>query len=199
MDKIELHPAALDQLTNHQRQLDADGTFESLDELLAAYNALAATTSEPVAVKALEWLEPSKKTNGCWTADSPFGTYSVVNEGGWWAILEDAPWGKGFEWLGSDMSKDTLHTAQSAAEADYERRIRSALTTPPAAALDVAIEALGVRSISVMTANIRQGQSSTPRCESPGEADIEIAQGWVVYVLDAIKTLATLKATRETA
>lgn len=103
---------------------------EAFDIMADRFRALSegdAPAPEAVVVKALEWRGPFKKFNGCWTADSPFGTYSVVNEDGWWCVLRDGPFGKDFEWLGNDLSKDTLETAKAAAQADYERRIRSAL------------------------------------------------------------------------
>lgn len=43
-----------------------------------------------------------------------------------------------------------------------------------------------VRALAVTVANIRQGRSSTPRCEPPGEADIKIAEQAVKDVLRAI-------------
>jgi len=82
-----------------------------------------------VGVKKLEWQEPSKATNGCWTAKCAFGTYSAVNDGGWYVMLDDHPRGDGFEWISSDLSKDTLETAKAAAQADYEARILSAIET----------------------------------------------------------------------
>lgn len=36
-----------------------------------------------------------------------------------------------------------------------------------------------------LVAEIRQGKSSTPRCEPPGEADVDIARFWVDCVLEA--------------
>jgi hypothetical protein len=44
------------------------------------------------------------------------------------------------------------------------------------------------RKLASTVANIRQGQSSTPRCEPPSEYDIEIAQEWTEYVLAALRT-----------
>jgi hypothetical protein len=82
------------------------------------------------ALKPLKWNEPSRETNGCWTAKSPLGTYSVVNEGGWYASRDDTPRDFYFEWCGQDLSTDTLDTAKAAAQADYAKRIRSALATP---------------------------------------------------------------------
>ena len=81
-----------------------------------------------VKVKALEWVEPSKETNGCWIAKCEIGTYSVVNENGWYAVLDEHAWGtRGFEWASKDLSKDTRQTAFAAAQADYDARIQSAI------------------------------------------------------------------------
>jgi hypothetical protein len=89
---------------------------------IAALEAVKAT------VKPLEWEEPSASTNQCWTAKSPFGTYSVVNEDGWYAAREP----EGFwEWNG-DRIIDTRHTAFTACQADYERRILSTIVPSPA-------------------------------------------------------------------
>lgn len=128
---------AIDALANNQRQLDMDGcevgvSRQAVDEVLAGLRAaIAALDAETeVKVRELEWVEPSRQTNGCWTAPCIFGVYSVVNEGGWYAMLEGGPSGHCFEWYGHDMSKDTLATAKAAAQADYERRIRSALVPP---------------------------------------------------------------------
>ncbi|TIN83063.1 hypothetical protein [Mesorhizobium sp.] len=102
------------------------------------FNALLAARSAPeagkVVVKPLEWHEPSSKNNHCWTADSPFGTYSVVNEDGWYACRDEAPRDFYFEWSWRDMSRDNLLTAQAACQADYEQRILSALASAPAPA-----------------------------------------------------------------
>lgn len=117
-----------------RRLLDGMLADRLISERYKAANAiealLDAAEGEVVRVKPLEWAEPSKTSNGCWTAESPFGTYSVVNEGGWWCILEGAPYCKGFEWLGENAAKDTVATAKAAAQADYESRIRSALASP---------------------------------------------------------------------
>lgn len=104
--------------------------FERIPGVKAAEAALASRSpSQGVAVKALEWKEPSWRSNGCWTADSPFGTYSVVNEGGWHVSRDETPRDFYFEWAGQDMSRDTLDTAKAAAQSDYERRVRSALAS----------------------------------------------------------------------
>ena len=92
-------------------------------------NSASGKTQEPVAtvkVKPLEWLEPCRQNNGCWTAETVFGTYSAVNEGGWYVTLDEHPWGQGFEWSAPDMQMGFVDAAK-AAQADYERRIFSAL------------------------------------------------------------------------
>lgn len=98
--------------------------------LEAALSRLPASGNETVKVRRLEWKEPSKETNGCWTAASPLGTYSVVNEGGWHAGRDEAPRDFYFEWSGQDMSRDTLYAAQDACQSDFESRIRSSLVSP---------------------------------------------------------------------
>ncbi|RUV07993.1 hypothetical protein EOA79_02580 [Mesorhizobium sp. M1A.F.Ca.IN.020.03.2.1] len=99
-----------------------------------AYRRAARSAPEAgkAVVKPLEWHEPSSKNNHCWTADSQFGTYSVVNEDGWYACRDEAPRDFYFEWSWRDMSRDNLLTAQAACQADYERRILSALASVPA-------------------------------------------------------------------
>jgi hypothetical protein len=53
------------------------------------------------------------------------------------------------------------------------------------------------RDLAVTVANIRQGESATPRCEPPGEADIDIATAWVARVLKA-QALYAARNTRTT-
>ena len=85
-----------------------------------------------VEVKKLEWQEPTKASNGCWTAKCLIGTYSVVNENGWYAVLDEHAWGlAGFEWSSTDLSNDTRQTAFDAAQADFERRILSCVVAKP--------------------------------------------------------------------
>ncbi|NHT75890.1 hypothetical protein G8E10_09380 [Rhizobiaceae bacterium CRRU44] len=68
-------------------------------------------------VKALEWV-----LNRGFAAETPFGLYEVEPHGAVWHMLHAG----GFVSLHS-----TEDEAQSAAQADYERRILSALSTPP--------------------------------------------------------------------
>jgi hypothetical protein len=80
-------------------------------------------------VKPLEWREPSQATNGCWTAESPLGTYSIVNEGGqWFACRDEAPRDFYFEWAATDLIRDTQTVARAACQADLQARILSALS-----------------------------------------------------------------------
>jgi hypothetical protein len=97
----------------------AEGNFQ-----LALYRAPPAPS---VAVKALEWSGPTPESNGCHVAKTIFGTYSAVNEDGWYVTLDDHPWGQGFEWSAPDM-RMTFDDAAKAAQSDYEARIRSALS-----------------------------------------------------------------------
>ena len=104
---------------------------DTMERAIAAWNTRPQGQGD--AVKPLEWTEPSQATNGCWTAKSALGTYSVVNEGGWYASRDDTPRDFYFEWTGQDMSRDTLDTAKAAAQTDYEQRIRSAIAATPSA------------------------------------------------------------------
>lgn len=120
--------------------------FNSLNRIISSFRAAPDTdpamVHAPVVVKALEWKAPEKATNWCWTAKSPLGVYSVVNEDGWYAAREP----EGFwEWNGDQMT-DTRDSAFRACEADYEQRIRSALSTSqsdPATADDTYQRILG--------------------------------------------------------
>lgn len=99
-----------------------------LERTRATLTAALSTAPAPemVRVKPLEWQEPSKATNHCWVAETQFGTYSAVNEDGWHVGFEP---GRYWDWDG-DRILDTERTAKAAAQADYEQRIRSALSAP---------------------------------------------------------------------
>lgn len=121
--------AASQAYCNHYDAYDNhnDAVKEALTAALPHLSAPCA-----VEVKKLEWQEPTKETNGCWTAKSPIGTYSVVNENGWYAVLDEHAWGvDGFEWSSTDLSKDKRQTAFAAAQADFERRILSCVVAKP--------------------------------------------------------------------
>ncbi len=81
----------------------------------------AAPTAPSVAVKALEWRTFCSRSGNC-AAQSPLGEYVIQNEDDLWMVYlpyQDKRWGKGH---------DTLDGARAAAQADYEARIRSALS-----------------------------------------------------------------------
>lgn len=78
-------------------------------------------------IRRLEWQEPCSKNNYCWTAETIFGTYSVVNEDGWSGVLDnfyelrfcyDAP---------RDGSKEDV---QRKVEEDYITRANQVIETP---------------------------------------------------------------------
>lgn len=134
---------------------------------VAAWNRRASSEApsgaEPV-VKRLEWEEPSSRNNQCWTAESPLGTYSVVNEDGWYAVRDDVPRDFWFEWTWRDMSRDNLLTAQAACQADFEARIRSALRTPAKAVAPTE----GIGELNILTPmELEQLRSAL----APGDAD----------------------------
>jgi hypothetical protein len=83
-------------------------------------------TMSGVKVKPLEWEYPTDATNGCHVARCAFGTYSAVNEQGWYVTLDEHPYGQGFEWSAPDM-RMTFEDAKAAAQADYNARILSAI------------------------------------------------------------------------
>lgn len=83
------------------------------------------------AVKPLEWQEPTKGTNGCWTAKCILGTFYVAFDDGWHAGLED---GLHWEWE-SEEDPRSYHgplAAQRACQAYLDRCISSALSLQPA-------------------------------------------------------------------
>lgn len=124
-----------------------------------------AQAAMPVAVRRLEWEEPTRESNGCWTAKSALGTYSVVNEGGWYACRDDIPRDFYFEWSGEDMSRDTRDTAFAAAQSDYETRIRSALA--PSDAMPVAWMHGYPNSTSLTTTRPKNDEGWTPLFAHP--------------------------------
>jgi len=83
--------------------------------------------SEPVEVKPLEWVEAEYiDDHVAWYAQSIVGRYEVGFDDGWYATLDDYKW----EWQPENDCRTYLgpSSAQQAAQADYERRILSALT-----------------------------------------------------------------------
>lgn len=67
--------------------------------------------------------------------------------------------------------------------------ILTLLEKPHAEADRVSVPSEPTRQWAVMLAEIRQGQSSTPRCEPPGEADIQAAARMIGMVLRAAEAL----------
>lgn len=96
---------------------DHDEAIKFADKVGGTYEI--APSPAPVAeVKPLEW-------EGYWAA-APYGPYSIwegfANEEGAWCV----------SWSGSIVAHaHSLEDAKSAAQADYERRIRSALSPQP--------------------------------------------------------------------
>jgi hypothetical protein len=91
---------------------------------LPQVSAAALSGERTVGVKALEWVG----LNGSWSAETPFGSYEIIRYGKSWAVYLDRD-------LVADPDSET--TAKAAAQADFEQRIRSALTAqsepaPPA-------------------------------------------------------------------
>jgi transcriptional regulator with XRE-family HTH domain len=82
---------------------------------------------QEVEVKPLEWEEPCREHNWCWVAKSILGTYSVANDDGWHADLED---GRAWEWEPEDHPRSYFGTsaAKEACQAHFDRTIRAALT-----------------------------------------------------------------------
>jgi hypothetical protein len=104
----------------------------SEEDAIAAWNRRAAT-SKPVAeavkvkpqctIKPLEWEEGAPGTYKQ-IAESPFGHYSV------WEINGTACWSPWKSGSGAIVDGGLVE-AKAAAQADYEQRIMSALSTPP--------------------------------------------------------------------
>jgi len=126
----------------------AGGEHLAEAEAIAAWNrrALQAVGPESVAVKPLEWVDADEGMCTKWRAAALGGHYELVDFG------KDDPgfavnfhWGRPLSFWFIQGEPDergptgpkifpTLKAAKAAAQADYERRIRSALVaTPPAA------------------------------------------------------------------
>lgn len=119
------------------------GDFFAVDlPLLAALTAYEAAKGGGVGVVPLEWRELTSPREdgppepvGEWEADSAVGIYIINDEGGEW-------------WLGLATVHDTVQIGRSSdpdilrskAQADYESRIRSALTSPASGERDAVIE-----------------------------------------------------------
>lgn len=77
--------------------------------------------------KKLAWKAPSAGNNSCWTADCILGTYSVVNEDGWHASLEDSVTLTQWEWEPDEDRRSFVgeHAAQQACQDHFETQIKS--------------------------------------------------------------------------
>jgi hypothetical protein len=107
----------------------ADFAVENSHEIASALAALAPQQAAPMpGVKALEWEQPDGEAateTSCWLGH---GTdwcqyYIGFENGSWWHPFDNKEDPEGF---------DTLDAAKAACQADYERRILSALATPEA-------------------------------------------------------------------
>ena len=118
----------VDDLAQEIRRVDGSNSLgagalaEKLMPFLTA--ALAASPAEPVAVKPLKWRKPTDHPqdddDAVAVAPGLGGQYSITKESDH-ALLWDAE--DNFVWTQHPSVKD----AKAAAQADYERRIRSAL------------------------------------------------------------------------
>jgi hypothetical protein len=109
---------------------DSKGTVDLL--LVTAHYLLALRSATPTpGVKALEWREFATSRHdyghGVWDANGPWTTYSIWDcfEGGF--DDEDRYYARAIS-----KSFHTVEAAKAAVQADYEARVRAALTTPPA-------------------------------------------------------------------
>jgi hypothetical protein len=97
---------------------------KALEEGRAALSA-APVAQEPVAIKLLEWRDRGPAVHPQWEAVSVVGSYFIATiKGGqfnWWTTA-----------LRGKIEQHSLNDAKDAAQADYEKRIRSALSNPPA-------------------------------------------------------------------
>lgn len=113
--------------------------YAPTDKAIAAWNTRIARTPadgpEPVAVKALEWRYFAGAFPIAWDAETQWGRYSVEERWGPnveppdWHQDVDSKWALSFgvQLVGIYASLDA---AKAAAQANYETRIRSAITHP---------------------------------------------------------------------
>ena len=153
-------------------------------------------------VRGLTWRYYPDAFPPMWVSqNAAFGNYSIEEASG-----SDSPSYDVLNPMGLMVNCDGLPEAKAAAQADYERRIRSCLATPPAApaALDVAV--MVIEQLELADQGLANAYSATHNdydrdrlaSERLGlQRAIKIASA----TLTALKfeALATLKATRETA
>lgn len=108
--------------------LDADAEYSTADLLRALDDNYTEVGDEPQAqaVKALEWRHYPDAFPPMWCASAPIGSYSIEETAG-----SDSP---SYDVVNPSMvtiaNFDGLPEAKAAAQADFERRILSALTRP---------------------------------------------------------------------
>lgn len=114
--------ADLDSSRTLRLHYTRDVTDEDRARLVAVHNIVNGTP----AVKPLVWQEPSRETNGSWTAKCLLGTFSVAFDDGWHAELED---GLRWEWEPEQdpRSYNGPFEAQRACREFYETSIRTTL------------------------------------------------------------------------
>lgn len=142
LDETEVYERKERQFGRWQAYCDGCGSnssgYGSKAEAIAAWNRRAATrageVSEPV-VKALEWEEvtaarsnedPTHEPTGDYEAVSPIGVYYIEQYFG----SDSYGWRVTLNGCDDVADKDDPAQAKAAAQADYDRRIRSALASP---------------------------------------------------------------------
>jgi hypothetical protein len=115
---------------------DLDDALKTLDqardvmrEVADALASLPTAQGEPVAVRSLEWMLDGY-------AGSALGGYKVGPFHGGWG------WKRGNASFSEDRWAETASKAKAAAQAEYERRILSAIIAPPSPAVTALREAL---------------------------------------------------------
>ena len=123
---------AAERLSRYDWQDWTAQDIEDAEGIVRAYRAIAALPAVQVGVKPLEWGVTAKRE---WTALGAAGYSSIVET--------LSPKGKFHEVIHAfGVLHDTLEAAKAAAQADYEARIRSALTVQPAPAQTPDVAAL---------------------------------------------------------
>lgn len=122
----KLHGQSYSSTVSALNRFDAD-----LSRARAMLAAAHQPAPQPVAVKPLEWEEPSSANNHLPLARSVFGDYYISVDGGrHYAHLEAHV--KPYDNLLNDEAVGDVFAAQAIAEADYQHRMSVLLTTPPA-------------------------------------------------------------------
>jgi hypothetical protein len=116
-----------DALHAAREVMELAGYFSPMPETWdKAFRAMANAMPAPVSVKALEWWEPDHTNNYTHGAETIIGTYYVHIDGGrHMGCMETFVNDKIEQWEGPE--RGSLYQAQNDAQADYERRVLSAL------------------------------------------------------------------------